>query len=249
MCHLLVVIREGREWFLKEPIEETILHFIDLKTARESVEDLLVDIVVINADRDNIWDSLDFLRSYKMLHPQVPVIFISEISNEDIVLNAYRGGAREFLRSPVDPSYLRTLVRTLYKIKKTSKERRAVFGHREGDRDRRYIPLNLLKVLNFIEKNFNRDISLSTLAEKANLSKYYFCRFFKHYMGVTPKQYIIKRRIEEAKRLLKEEEMDISDIAFRVGFSYLNHFERQFKKYTSQSPKEYRKSLRKRPSI
>lgn len=99
------------------------------------------------------------------------------------------------------------------------------------------------KVLEFVIDNFSKNIALEDLGSAAGLSPHHFSRLFKETIGKTPMQFVQEHRVEEAKKLLKDQNIPLIEIAHRCGFSDQAHFSRVFKKYTSSSPKLFRKSL------
>jgi AraC-like DNA-binding protein len=97
------------------------------------------------------------------------------------------------------------------------------------------------QVMQFLLENRFQKITLEQAASKANLSKEAFCRFFKLRTRKTFTQYLIQLRINESQKLLQETEMDISQIAYQVGFENLSYFNRSFKSIVGISPREFRK--------
>lgn len=100
----------------------------------------------------------------------------------------------------------------------------------------------LTPVINYIDENFQEDFPITVLAEKAGVSPQHLCRIFKQTMHMRPNEYVIRRRLKEAKCLLSETDMPISDIGTRTGFSDAGYFSTVFKRYEGISPVEYRKS-------
>lgn len=98
----------------------------------------------------------------------------------------------------------------------------------------------ILPVLKFIDENYNEQISLNDMAESLNLNKDYFCRLFKKATGITPVEYLNFVRVSKAEKLFKSD-MNLSEIAFSVGFSSVAYFNRTFNKYKNCSPSKYRK--------
>jgi AraC-like DNA-binding protein len=96
------------------------------------------------------------------------------------------------------------------------------------------------QVMQFLLENRFQTINLDQAAEKANLSKEAFCRFFKLRTGKTFTQYLQQLRIAEAQKLLLETDLGIAEIAFRVGYENLSYFNRSFKKLSAKSPRHYR---------
>jgi AraC-like DNA-binding protein len=86
-------------------------------------------------------------------------------------------------------------------------------------------------------------LSITALANAANLSDVYFRRLFKSTYGSSPKQYVTELRIRQAKQLLAEHTASVSAISERCGFASVYHFCRAFKLATGQTPTEYAKSV------
>lgn len=100
---------------------------------------------------------------------------------------------------------------------------------------------NLAEVLCYMEKNYAQNISLDQLSRMINLSPRSFQRVFSAYMGTSPFNHLLNVRIQHAKKLLKETELTISEIAYATGFGDSAYFTRQFKKIFYSSPTNYRK--------
>ena len=83
-------------------------------------------------------------------------------------------------------------------------------------------------VLTYINVHFAEDISLAYLAELMNISKMYFSNYFKRVFNVSPKQYILGKRLTESQRLLLETNMSVKEIAYAVGFENENYFSEFF---------------------
>jgi len=77
------------------------------------------------------------------------------------------------------------------------------------------------------------------------LSKYHLCRTFKKYTGYTVNEYININRVMQAKKLLTDTEISVSDIAEQTGYQSLTNFGKVFKKYMGKRHSEFRKAYRK----
>jgi AraC-like DNA-binding protein len=100
---------------------------------------------------------------------------------------------------------------------------------------------HLRTVLEYIDQHYNENISLTQLANLANMSNQHFCRIFKSITGKRPVDYINYLRINKAVMLLSETNLNISEVAMAVGFDDSNYFSRLFKKYQKTSPSAMRK--------
>lgn len=82
--------------------------------------------------------------------------------------------------------------------------------------------------LRYINEHFAENISLSYLAELMSMSKMYFSNYFKRVFNISPKQYILGKRLTESQRLLLETNMSVKEIAYAVGFENENYFSEFF---------------------
>lgn len=96
----------------------------------------------------------------------------------------------------------------------------------------------LQQVLEYIQDQLERDLGIAELAAFAQMSSSYFIRSFKQATGLTPRQYIIRCRVERAQRLLNQGKLSISDIARAVGFFDQSHLTKNFKRLLGLTPKE-----------
>lgn len=99
------------------------------------------------------------------------------------------------------------------------------------------------RVIEFIRDDFAADISLDRLTEIAGISKYQLIRLFREHIGSTPSLYVTEERLKRAVLLLEHTKMDVTAVAFEVGFGSLSTFERAFKRKYGTSAVEYRKRM------
>ncbi|MFR5875086.1 MAG: helix-turn-helix domain-containing protein [Eubacterium sp.] len=99
----------------------------------------------------------------------------------------------------------------------------------------------LKAVLTYIRDNYESPITLEELAEIAGMSPRYFCRAFYTMTGKTPIAYLNYYRIECAGEFLKLTDKTVTEIAISCGFNDMSYFSKQFKRYKSLTPSQYRK--------
>ena len=93
----------------------------------------------------------------------------------------------------------------------------------------------------YIDTNFDKEINLDLLAHLQFASKYHLIRVFKKYYGITPRQYLINKRIEKAKNFLKLGK-SVSDTCYTIGFESINSFSSLFKAKIGMPPSIYRRA-------
>ncbi len=93
---------------------------------------------------------------------------------------------------------------------------------------------------NYIDKNYDTDLNLDLLSHIRFVSKYHLLRLFKRYYGLTPKQYLIDKRIEKSKEYLKKG-TSVTESCFAVGFESPSSFSTLFKNKTGITPAEFQK--------
>lgn len=96
------------------------------------------------------------------------------------------------------------------------------------------------KVIIKIDGDLTADLSLSSLAKMSNVSPSYLSGIFKREVGQPLTEYVNKKRIENAKNLLKSTNLQIQTVAQHCGILDLHYFSRMFKKYAGKTPTEYR---------
>lgn len=98
-------------------------------------------------------------------------------------------------------------------------------------------------IINYISKNYGRNMPLEEIADAVGLSANYICTLFKKEMGVNLFSYIMEYRINRAKELLLSTNLKSYEIAEKTGFSDESYFSRSFKRITGQSPIEFKRSV------
>ena len=101
----------------------------------------------------------------------------------------------------------------------------------------------LRRVIDYIQSNLESDLSLAQLARVAHVSSHHFGKLFKQSMGLTPHQYVLKCRVERAKKLLRDRKLTLTEISLATGFCHQSHFTNAFRRYTTFTPRQYRDRL------
>ncbi|MBN8643381.1 MAG: AraC family transcriptional regulator [Flavobacteriales bacterium] len=97
----------------------------------------------------------------------------------------------------------------------------------------------MAQVIDYIRKNLKEDINLKHLSDKACMSTTSFYRFFKRELGMSPIEFVLSEKIKHAKKLLKNQSIQINEVCYLSGFDDANYFIRLFKKHEGVTPKQY----------
>ena len=98
------------------------------------------------------------------------------------------------------------------------------------------------KIEEYVQSTLDGEITLKGLADLSGMSESSFSRRFKVTKGVTPYQYVMHARLAQAKRLLRETDLPLVDIAVATGFSSQSHFATTFKKAVKLTPLQFRRA-------
>lgn len=93
-----------------------------------------------------------------------------------------------------------------------------------------------------IEEHYQEDLTMEYIAERVNLSPYYFSKIFKAQAGENFIDYLTKLRTNRAKELMKDNQLSLKEICYSVGYKDPNYFSRVFKKVVGLTPSEYRQN-------
>jgi len=104
---------------------------------------------------------------------------------------------------------------------------------------KRFTP-SIENAVSFIKENYHQRLQLREIAKASSISKFYFIRIFTDIIGTTPYNYLTSLRINESKKLLLNTDLSVQNIAEAVGFSDANIFIKNFKKFTGNTPSNFR---------
>ncbi len=239
---------DARSYQSLEP-QGTRVVALDFRDCVDYIKHMKVDVVLLDCGH-RVWTGLSTLRQIKQTCPDIAVVFLTDLGSEDVAINAVAEGAKEYFRKPADLHDVKQSLERLLAVRHASDGGRPpIASSNPGDAPcTRTVttdkPENLLQVIAFIEENLLSSMELGSLAKKAHLSKFHFCRVFKRHIGMNPMKFVATLRIERAKELLMKNDKTVSLVANEVGFRDLSNFIRQFKKITGVTPTMYRNLAR-----
>lgn len=101
-----------------------------------------------------------------------------------------------------------------------------------------------LTIQKYLKKNFNKKITAATLSEHFDARPNYIVRVLRQTIGLSPAEFLMQYRMEEAAQWLLNTDASVEDIALNVGFQNIYYFSTSFKKYTGVSPTKYRQNAK-----
>lgn len=135
-------------------------------------------------------------------------------------------------------------LRSVDAIQELQKEMMEYFAHEVAEIEKKcVISRDISNSLDYIYEHLHEPISVEELSEHVGLSRSYFSTLFKNEMGISASEYIVSKRIEAAKNMLRYSPFSYSMIAATLAFSTQSHFIRVFKKETGLTPHKYRKQF------
>lgn len=100
------------------------------------------------------------------------------------------------------------------------------------------------QIKNYLDANYSENITLDTLASLTHMNKYYMAHAFTKYIGLSPINYLLQKRIQEGKSLLESTTCSIAQISNMLGFSSQSYFSQVFKKATGKTPIQHRNAFK-----
>jgi len=248
---IVIADPETHEFYRALPLWDERVEIYPVVNPPHHNEPLRADLVLIDCGFDDD-RGLCLLREVKLSHPEIPVMFVTNAGSEETAVAALRGGARDYIKKPVDLLEFRNNVVKFLEIKRADfwgKKRRylggrAVAAVKQDTPAGSDLPANLLRSIRYIKDNFAQPISLELMAQEGGLSKCHFCREFKKATGMTPMYFLSRMRIKRSKELLRKN-LPVSTIAMKIGFNDLSSFNRHFRTFVGLTPTEFRNSLHK----
>ena len=100
------------------------------------------------------------------------------------------------------------------------------------------------EVTHYLQENIHKKLTISNICAQIGYSRTTVFRLFREHTGQTPMEYFIQLKIQGAKRLLRESDLSVMEISYRLGFDSANYFTKVFKRYTGLTPSAYKKRIR-----
>ncbi len=193
-----------------------------------------IDLVILDAVMPQL-SGLEVLREIKRVKPSLAIIMLTGQSSKDIAIDALKGRADDYIEKPINVLKFLETIRTTLAAKVLRN-----FPHTHG------ISAKIEQAKQFIERNFEKKITLEDVAGQLCVSPKYFSRIFKEITGQGFNEYRLSIKVTQACELLKNSDYTVTEIANRLGYQNLESFIRIFNKIMKASPTHYRLKTQKK---
>lgn len=232
------------EFLIAKDIEEILLeegykviNFIS--TVEEAMDvisrrkpDLVISDISLLSDKDGV-----DLGRYLIEKDEIPFIYLTSHTDRLMMDRVKETRPYGFIVKPFKALDVKTTVGIVL----NNFAHRKIDIVRSNDEVTSDIPFILKKIVNHINDNITEKIKADDLTKLTKWKSQHFQRLFYRFLGTTPNQYILNRKIEKGKTMLTETEMTIAEISFELGFKSPSNFFNAFKKITGRTPDAYRK--------
>ena len=203
-----------------------------IKFSNQQIDLALIDYVLPDSD------GFETLRALRKRMPALPAIIMTAYGSESVALQAIRSEVTDYINKPLKLSYLKLRISEIVgqETKRRQYEHSGKKENREG--------FILDGISEYIQENYMKTLTLDMLARRVSMNKFRFCRAFKEQVGQTFISYLNNIRIRNATEILKKDDLNITEIAYGVGYKNIVHFGRVFKDIHGVSPREYRKKFK-----
>jgi len=193
-----------------------------------------ISLIILDVMMPGI-NGLELLKEIKKLNPNCRVVIMTAYSSKDIVIEALRSHADDYIEKPFDINSVKAVFDRL--LKETTSPASA---NLQGPDNKIRLAQRLLK------RNYNKRFSLQDASKEVFLSYKYLSRAFKEQIGKGFNAARLELKINSAKQLLKEGQDSIAQIAYKVGYHNPDSIMKMFKRVTGSTPSEFREGNRQR---
>lgn len=225
----LILEKEGYEVITNIKTVETAIHCIEKNNPM---------LVLIDINLNQNKDGVD-LGNYLLAKDTIPYIYITSYSNNIVLDKVKNTRPHGYI---VKPFRSENLITTISVVLNNFKHKN-IDTLRTENPTTEAIPTKVRGIVEYINTNIEKKLEVEQLLQTTQWTKRHLTRIFMQYLQISPYQYILIRKIEKAKSLLKETNIPINEIAFDLGFQSYSSFTNTFKKINNETPDNYRKNI------
>jgi signal transduction histidine kinase/DNA-binding response OmpR family regulator len=214
------------------------------KSALELVQDKEIDIILSDVMMP-IMDGIELCNQIKtnVITSHIPVVLLTAKSSQETQHSGYRLGADLYITKPFDINILELRIANLLKLRKrfADKFKKDIILEPKELTFTSTDELFLKNVIDIVNKNLtNPNFNMNELIDQMGVSRSVLYRKLKAITGQSASEFIKNMKLKRAAQLIMKSNMNISEIAFELGYSDLKHFRKSFKEKFNVLPSEYK---------
>ena len=191
-----------------------------------------IDIILSDLCMDEM-DGFTFIE--RVLDRKIPplIIAVSAYGDFEYVRNAFKLGIFDYIVKPVDFNVFQETLRNAVQKINTKK----------------MTPYDVIEdIKEYVARNIEKDISLTQASNYLSMDYSYFSKYFKQMTGQSFSRYVMSEKMKYCEKLMRESNIKIHELAYKMGYNNASNFSRAFYKYTGKWPTEY-KNTKKEESV
>lgn len=241
-CDECILTSDTRVTSNKLPMDNIFSMDLNLNFPYSEIESLF--LAIYSNDKNKLLDCLEIILSipttliYKDFKYSIAIIIMIRLYQ---IQDKYNGEYQYITRDLLKIERLKQLCPTTVQLNDLLLDKASVLADLVNSHSVAAPSKTILAAVQYIEKHFNENISLSDVADHIYISKNYLCDLFKKELNITVIDYVTNLRIEKAKHYLSNTDMKMYEISSAVGYKEYPYFSQIFKRHTGISLSNYRK--------
>ncbi len=214
------------------------------KTAFERLDDEKPDLIISDIMMPEM-DGISLCKKIKnnIKYSHIPVILLSALSSDEKKVEGIETGADMYLTKPFNSEFLKTTVASIlenrYKLFEQIRKEKGYYDIENIKMDS-HDEILMQKVMTIVKDNIaDGNLNVEMLADGVGISRVHMHRKLKEITNQSARDFIKDIRMKQASYLLANKQVNVSEVAYAIGYSNLSHFSNTFKSYYGVSPKEY----------
>lgn len=220
-----------------------ILTAADGKDALKTLSERKIDIIVTDLMMPHI-DGIELCRRLKT-DPRtldIPVIVVTAKQDVRSVVEGLTVGADDYVTKPFNNEVLRLKMKHLVALRRKGATRSPLVPEPEKVKITSLDEKLIERAVKYVEDNISRsDLSVEELSKALGMSRVHLYKKILHITGKTPIEFIRILRLKRATQYLRESQLNVSEIAYQLGFNNPKYFSKYFQEEFGISPSEYQK--------
>lgn len=215
---------------------EVFINITSVEDAIQHIEASPPNLVLIDINLNKNKEGTE-LGSYLLKKDNIPYVYITSYSDKSTLDKVNITRPQGYIVKPFKDEDLVSTV----SIVLNNYSHKKIDTNRTTNNEKDPIPFKIREIVNYINANIEKKLDLEELALLTSWKKDHFTKLFSKYVGLTPYQYVIRRKIEKSKMLLSDTIIPINEIAYELGFESQSNFYHLFKKIADDTPENFRK--------